>query len=543
MYSIHNVDSAQDEPQRQASSHLLRAHHVVENPFESHSSTREQHRRLSMVMESSHGGDSFDVASADETTTTTKSQREDGFWFEEEVFPVENSRYLSESVNGSVNCADITTADPGWLVIFYVIGVLYTFLAIAIVCDEYFVEALEVISDEDHMNLDRDVAGATLMAAGGSAPELFTNLFGTFDQSEIGIGTIVGSAVFNVLLVIAMCSIAAKETLDLTWWPLFRDSTYYAIGLVVLAIFVGVVSPNRIEIWEAVVLFLMYIGYVLIMWKNRDLHLTLTGKDLPPDANDDTSAGDDESGNLEAIKEKFDALMGSGDEQDDNAIKGGVTEEQLRELLTSVTADVEDFNLDEAIADVKKQHEVDVITWDEFSDWYRNSPYFAKKKKEEEDENEQLYAILMFPEDAGPWGKLWHALQLPILTFLVFTVPDVRRPGLNKGKWCYLAFFISILWIGFFAYFMVYWAEVIGNTVGIPHVVMGYTVLAAGTSVPDLLSSVIVTRQGSGDMAISSSIGSNIFDITVGLPIPWLIWMAFPKHNNYIDVSTRCGET
>ena len=46
--------------------------------------------------------------------------------------------------------------------------------------------------------------------------------------------------------------------------------------------------------------------------------------------------------------------------------------------------------------------------------------------------------------------------------------------------------------------------------------IIGLTVLAAGTSVPDLLTSVIVARKGFGDMAISSSIGSNIFDITVG---------------------------
>ena len=45
---------------------------------------------------------------------------------------------------------------------------------------------------------------------------------------------------------------------------------------------------------------------------------------------------------------------------------------------------------------------------------------------------------------------------------------------------------------------------------------MGLTFLAAGTSVPDLLSSVIVARQGKGDMAVSSSIGSNIFDVLVG---------------------------
>lgn len=46
---------------------------------------------------------------------------------------------------------------------------------------------------------------------------------------------------------------------------------------------------------------------------------------------------------------------------------------------------------------------------------------------------------------------------------------------------------------------------------------MGLTILAAGTSIPDLITSVIVARKGLGDMAVSSSVGSNIFDITVGL--------------------------
>lgn len=55
---------------------------------------------------------------------------------------------------------------------------------------------------------------------------------------------------------------------------------------------------------------------------------------------------------------------------------------------------------------------------------------------------------------------------------------------------------------------------------------MGLTILAAGTSIPDLITSVIVARKGLGDMAVSSSIGSNLFDICVGLPIPWLLFFA-----------------
>ncbi|KAH8085097.1 calcium, potassium:sodium antiporter [Aureococcus anophagefferens] len=49
----------------------------------------------------------------------------------------------------------------------------------------------------------------------------------------------------------------------------------------------------------------------------------------------------------------------------------------------------------------------------------------------------------------------------------------------------------------------------------------------AGTSVPDLLSSVIVARQGHGDMAVSSSVGSNIFDVLFGLPVPWLCYAIY----------------
>ena len=68
-------------------------------------------------------------------------------------------------------------ADPGWLALWYFVGTLYMFLALAIICDEFFVPSLEQITLR--MQISNDVAGATLMAAGGSAPELFTSLIGT----------------------------------------------------------------------------------------------------------------------------------------------------------------------------------------------------------------------------------------------------------------------------------------------------------------------------------------------------------------------------
>ena len=155
------------------------------------------------------------------------------------------------------------------------------------------------------------------MAAGGSAPELATSLIGTFRQSEIGFGTIVGSAVFNILFVIGMCSLLAKEVLTLTWWPLFRDSAYYTVGLVLLAVFTGFHTPNKIDLWESCVLFAMYIGYILLMWQNKNLYKTITGKVLEYPEEDET--GDDGDDDLRT------ASNGSISGRNDDKIKDNNT--------------------------------------------------------------------------------------------------------------------------------------------------------------------------------------------------------------------------
>ena len=66
----------------------------------------------------------------------------------------------------------------------------FSLTAIAIICDDFFVPSLEAISEK--LNLSEDVAGATFMAAGSSAPELFTSVAGVGVESDVGVGTIVG---------------------------------------------------------------------------------------------------------------------------------------------------------------------------------------------------------------------------------------------------------------------------------------------------------------------------------------------------------------
>eukprot|EP00063_Salmo_salar_P057243 XP_014032078.1 PREDICTED: sodium/potassium/calcium exchanger 1-like isoform X2 [Salmo salar] len=158
---------------------------------------------------------------------------------------------------------DLFTVDQrrqGWVTL-HILGMVYMFVSLAIVCDEFFVPALGVITVK--LDISDDVAGATFMAAGGSAPELFTSLIGVFiSHSNVGIGTIVGSAVFNILFVIGMCAIFSREMLHLTWWPLFRDVSFYIIDLVMLIVFF---LDNTIMWWESVMLVSGYVAYVCFM--------------------------------------------------------------------------------------------------------------------------------------------------------------------------------------------------------------------------------------------------------------------------------------
>nr|XP_054369897.1 sodium/potassium/calcium exchanger 1 [Mirounga angustirostris] len=156
----------------------------------------------------------------------------------------------------------------GWVVL-HIFGMMYVFVALAIVCDEYFVPALGVITDK--LQISDDVAGATFMAAGGSAPELFTSLIGVFiSHSNVGIGTIVGSAVFNILFVIGTCALFSREILNLTWWPLFRDVSFYILDLIMLILFF---LDSLITWWESLLLLLAYALYVFTMKWNKQLEV------------------------------------------------------------------------------------------------------------------------------------------------------------------------------------------------------------------------------------------------------------------------------
>ncbi|XP_034757162.1 sodium/potassium/calcium exchanger 2-like isoform X3 [Etheostoma cragini] len=445
-------------------------------------------------------------------------------------------------------------------VVLYIFGMIYMFIALAIVCDEFFVPALTVITEK--LSISDDVAGATFMAAGGSAPELFTSIIGVFiSHSNVGIGTIVGSAVFNILFVIGMCAIFSKEILNLTWWPLFRDVSFYILDLIMLIIFF---LDNFISMWESITLLSAYAAYVVFMKCNSTVENFVKGcmnknqvveVEVQPKARPRLQRGGSSASlhnslmrnsifqlmihTLDPLSEEFaDSELGTYGKL---KYYHSMTEEgKFREKasilhkIAKKKCQVEDSEKANGVASRSDKNlpnsssvEVEVTP-------PMNGTAGQEGETAEEEEEEDQPLSLSWPESNRK--RLTYLLIIPIVLPLWITLPDVRKP--TAKKFFPITFLGAITWIAGFSYLMVWWAHQVGDTFGITEEIMGLTILAAGTSIPDLITSVIVARKGLGDMAVSSSVGSNIFDITVGLPFPWLMW-SFINELKPVQVSSN----
>ena len=83
------------------------------------------------------------------------------------------------------------------------------------------------------------------------------------------------------------------------------------------------------------------------------------------------------------------------------------------------------------------------------------------------------------------------------------------------------------------AQFLVSGAKAMATALGVPEPIIAVTVVALGTSVPELASSVIAALRGHASIALGNVIGSNIFNTLLVLPAtvlvrefatPWEIW-------------------
>ncbi|CAJ1056623.1 sodium/potassium/calcium exchanger 1-like [Xyrichtys novacula] len=372
----------------------------------------------------------------------------------------------------------------GW-VILHIIGVMYMFISLVIVCDHFFVPALGVITDK--LAITDEVTGATFMAAGGSIPRLSAILIGVFlDHSNMYLGTVVCLANFNLLFVIGMCALFSREVLHLTWRPLFRDVSFHILCIILLIIFF---IDGVITWWESMMLVTCFAMYVIFMAFYMKIQQAIkTRHHKRKDSVEVISVEDQEK---ELVSKCRDGPQGS---------KHGLSDE------------------DETDKDVK--------------DSDKNVCKEVNETRMGEEEKRDKPLSLDWPNTR--LQQATYLFLLPVILSLWLTLPDVHKQ--KSRKFFVVTFLGSILWIAVFSYFMVWWAHQVGTTIGFSDWTM--IVVAAETSISDLIASVIVARKGRGDMAVSSSMGRNIFNITVCLPVPWLLNSAFHSFSP-VPVSTE----
>ncbi|WP_334058936.1 calcium/sodium antiporter [Alteromonas sp. S005] len=116
----------------------------------------------------------------------------------------------------------------------------------------------------------------------------------------------------------------------------------------------------------------------------------------------------------------------------------------------------------------------------------------------------------------------WLSLQVDKEDPLVAETADEIPKGVSNTS--------ALIWIGvglivlpLSAHFLVNSAVEIARYMGISDLVIGLTIIAFGTSLPELAASVAGVLKGEDDLALGNIIGSNIFNLLAVLGMPGLI--------------------
>ncbi|XP_017871040.1 PREDICTED: sodium/potassium/calcium exchanger 3 isoform X3 [Drosophila arizonae] len=421
-------------------------------------------------------------------------------------------------------------------VVLHVIASLYLFVALAVVCDEYFVPAVEKICAA--LNMSNDVAGATFMAAATSAPELFVNVIGTFiTEGDIGVGTIVGSAVFNILAVAACCGIGAGMTIPLDWWPLTRDSIAYGITV---AILICVMHDERVEWYEALILVSLYAVYLAVMYFDKSFQKC--AKELVENRICHNMASIQLNGGLNNDQAKVSsgtaAAAGAGSGAAPGAGGAAAAAGAGVGAATGVGAAGTGAGAG-AGAGAGTGAAIAPVAIMDNADAEAQLAVVAAAAAAVEEPEQEGYSLLTYPKGTSCFAQFTWIIIWPIHLLFRIAIPDCKKAKNNKIF--PLTFIMCIVWIGSLSYFVAWMITIIGDTLKIPDSVMGITFLAAGTSVPEAVSSVIVAKRGHGSMGICNSIGSNTFDILLCLGVPWLIKAVFfpiQPGQNYVAINS-----
>ncbi|XP_053686140.1 sodium/potassium/calcium exchanger 4-like [Sabethes cyaneus] len=377
-------------------------------------------------------------------------------------------------------------------IILHFIGAIYFFCILAYVVSEYFLPSVECICED--LKLTQDVAAATFMAIAGSIPEFFTNTISTFiADSDMGLGTVVGSLLFNTLGCAALAGLATRKPVQLDWWPLTRDSIVFSLHIALLTAFAW---DGRIYWWEAMVFVILLANYFIIMFQNRrimnfakkyiEVKWNLCARVVKEIEENERAEAEEAARNGQSV---------TGEKPVTEAPRKTLEKPGVRMSTASILSDqMAETPLRAGELHIPSRHTVAVP--------------------------DDYPSMTLWKVSSETWLRaFWWFFSWPMRFVLTFLVPNPA----TMRRWYPLTFVMCIILIGCCSFFTFWMMSIIGYTLGIPDTVMGLTFLAMGGCMPEAISAVIVIRTGNGAMGVSNAMGANSLAILFSLGVPWFI--------------------
>ncbi|XP_015263485.1 PREDICTED: sodium/calcium exchanger 3 isoform X4 [Gekko japonicus] len=173
-------------------------------------------------------------------------------------------------------------------VIVYFVALIYMFLGVSIIADRFMASIEVITSQEKEITVKKSngetttttirvwnetVSNLTLMALGSSAPEILLSLIEVcghgFVAGDLGPSTIVGSAAFNMFIIIAICVyvIPDGETRKIKHLRVFFVTAAWSIfAYIWLYMILAVFSPGVVQVWEGLLTLFFFPVCVILAW-------------------------------------------------------------------------------------------------------------------------------------------------------------------------------------------------------------------------------------------------------------------------------------
>jgi Ca2+/Na+ antiporter len=455
--------------------------------------------------------------------------------------------------------------------------IAYMFYCQHHVCDSYFVPAINVFVDKMRNSPNKAlrkwgedaVAGATICALGCNGPELFANLISLFTDSDAGIGVVVGSEIFNLLVIIgcaALCNPAGVLTLERT--PFTRDCLFYLLSIILLA---WTLRDSYVEWYESLVLLAAAVVYVTSVYFTSTFESTVLQKPLLDEEDNDPRQKAKMHGVNIKVEECYHSRMADAHsrtavEWNVDATEAGIVNQPVEpstagpgDARTSVGLQFENPNsllgpvllykdLSEVVVDADPE-KMGAIRME-----FVNKLQSVTLKVTVPDPNDRMTFLSNIKKYSLKNGTYVHDYDATVvgackdfkhhllskswlnrfIAFPEFVVDFLLKGTLfavdvkqieKQSRWP-LCFVGAMCWLALFSWFMLVLAgEINCNIPVLKPAFLGITVCAVGTSFPNAVASILMAKQNQPAAAIANALGSNVQNVFLAMALPWVIFI------------------